>query len=297
MAELFLSHSSSDVDAVRRLRRHLEAGGYSCWMAPDDVSSAESWAQQIVDAIQNARVTVVLLSERSIASEHVAREVGLAVQAGKPVLPVRLERVMLSGTLAYLLHLTQWVDAFPGTIDSHINDIGGRVADLVGARSHEAPFQAAAPRPPSDRPSARSETRRDAAPRSSLGIVAGGLAVATGSVLPWMEATAGPVVRSWNGIDREGVGAITLVLGVILVVLGIVSAARGSRVAAVLALIVAVVAGLMGAVEAIHQRDLDVLQEGVSLSLGFGLPVLIGGAAVAGLAAAVALVRGRPSFG
>ena len=41
-----------------------------------------------------------MLSERSIESDHVSREVGLAVQAGKPVLPVRIERVMLTGSLA-----------------------------------------------------------------------------------------------------------------------------------------------------------------------------------------------------
>ncbi len=128
----------------------------------------------------------------------------------------------------------------------------------------------------------------------ALGIVTGGVAVAVASVLPWATETAGPVTRSLNGLDREGVGLITGVLGVLLVGLGLLALGRRSRMPALLAFLAAVVAGLMGVAEALHQRDLDVLQEGVSVSLGFGLVVLVAGASVAGLGATAALLARRP---
>jgi hypothetical protein len=303
MADLFLSHSSSDVDAVRRLRHRMEAGGVSCWMAPDDVSSAGSWAQQIVEAVQGSRVTLVVLSARSVASEHVAREVGLAVQAGRPVLPVRIEPVALSGTLAYLLHLTQWVDAFPGSVDDHIAAIGTRVEELLrqpglsptaGPASPPPPPPAAAasPRPvptPAVAPAVRTSGRSMALPGAVVTV--GGIAITIATLLPWATADAGPITFSLNGIDREGVGLITGVLGLLLVGLGIVIA-RGSRVAGVVALVGALVAGAMGGAEIVRQGQLGIAGDGPRLAVGIGLWLLIGGAIVAGLAAAVSLVRG-----
>ncbi len=58
-----------------------------------------------------------------------------------------------------------------------------------------------------------------------------------------------------------------------------------------LALIVAVVAALTGVAETLHQRGQDVDIEGLSLSIGYGLPVMIGGAVVAALTAGLALAR------
>ncbi len=229
--DLFLSHSSSDVDAVRRLRVYLEAGGYSCWMAPDDVSSSRPWAEQIVDAIRTSRAMVVVLSERSIGSEHVSREVGLAVQAGRAA-----------------------------------------SRDQAGPR---------------------------AAGGSSLvaraGVVGGGVMVAVGSVLPWSTLSIGGDASSVSGIDREGVGLITAVLGIGLVVLGLlglVASGGRARVVGFLVIVVSVLAGLMGIAEALHQRELDVAAEGVTMSLGVGLFMLVAGAAIAGLSG-VALAVGR----
>jgi non-specific serine/threonine protein kinase len=82
-------------------------------MAPDDIAGHESWPRQIVGAITRSSVMIVLLSTEALDSEHVGREVNLAMEQGKPVLPVRISDVKMTGTLAYLLSLLQWIDAFP----------------------------------------------------------------------------------------------------------------------------------------------------------------------------------------
>lgn len=131
MSDLFLSHSSADVTIARELRIRLEASGYSCFTAPDDVTGRGSWTEQIVEAIDRCRVLVVLISHNALRSQHVSKEVGLAVERSKPLLPVRVEDVLLTGSLAYLLHLVQWVDAFPGRIDLYADLVRQRVEAIL----------------------------------------------------------------------------------------------------------------------------------------------------------------------
>ncbi len=133
--DVFISYGSDDVALAREMRSHLEEGGYRCWMAPDDVSGPKTWAEQIVDAISSCKVALVLISSVANASNHVSKEVELALEHGKAVLPVRIEDVAPSGALRYLLSLAQWVDAFPGPLGPHAEEVRRRVAAIVGGDS------------------------------------------------------------------------------------------------------------------------------------------------------------------
>jgi nitrous oxidase accessory protein NosD len=129
--DVFISYGHADLAIAREMRTHLEAGGYRCWLAPDDVTGPTTWADQIVKAIRDCRVLLVLVSSDANGSDHVSKEVDLAVEYGKPQLPVRIEDFTPSGTLRYLLGLAQWVDAFPGPIEPHTDAVIRRLATLV----------------------------------------------------------------------------------------------------------------------------------------------------------------------
>ena len=128
MADLFISHSTEDIDWARELRRQLDGAGYTCWMAPDDVNGPVPWAEQIRMAIETCRVMLVVISRTANASNHVAKEVAVALELGKPMVPIRTEDVSPTGSLNYLLQLVQWIDAFPGSIADHVPRIRRAVA-------------------------------------------------------------------------------------------------------------------------------------------------------------------------
>ena len=128
VSRAFISHAHADIDQARRLKAALSVDGISGWLAPDDIVGHESWAGELAAEIGRCDSFVVLVSTTTLASKHVEREVTLAVEHDKPVLPVLLERVSLTGPLAYLLSSRHWVEAVGGITQRAAEDILRRLS-------------------------------------------------------------------------------------------------------------------------------------------------------------------------
>jgi predicted ATPase len=130
LQQVFLSYSSKDAESAARLKAALSERGCSIWMAPDDVLGGESWVDQILSALSTSSAVVVLVSEHSMSSQHVAREVSIAIDGNKSVVPVRITSTPLTGPLNYLLHLSQWIDASGGHVEDSADRIVARLGNL-----------------------------------------------------------------------------------------------------------------------------------------------------------------------
>lgn len=117
--DIFISYSQPDRDCAYDMTRHLEASGFTVWIAPRDVSPAAEWAEEIIDAISAARVMVLVFSASSNTSPQVRREVERAVHRRVSVLPFRVEDVLPSSSLEYFLASQHWLDAFPPPLEPH----------------------------------------------------------------------------------------------------------------------------------------------------------------------------------
>lgn len=117
--EVFVSYSQPDRDCAFELTAHLEANGLEVWIAPRDVSPSADWAEEIIAAIANARVMVLVFSASSNDSPQVRREVERAVHKKVRILPFRIEEVVPSGSLEYFLSTQHWLDAFPPPREQH----------------------------------------------------------------------------------------------------------------------------------------------------------------------------------
>lgn len=122
--EIFISYSQPDRECAFELVTQLEAGGIRCWIAPRDITPGADWAADIIRAIGNARVMVLVFSASSNTSPQVRREVERAVHKHVSILPFRIEEVLPSESLEYFLSAQHWLDAFPPPREPHYRRLG-----------------------------------------------------------------------------------------------------------------------------------------------------------------------------
>ncbi len=117
--DIFVSYSQPDRDCALELTQHVEAEGFSVWIAPRDVSPGADWAAEIIEALSGARVMVLVFSASTNDSPQVRREVERAVHKQLPILPFRIEDTLPSRSLEYFLSAEHWLDAFPPPREPH----------------------------------------------------------------------------------------------------------------------------------------------------------------------------------
>jgi TolB-like protein len=103
MAELFLSYSKSDRSQALELVDELRARGFSVWVDQGGIEGAKNWSAEIVEGINACSTFILLISPHSVASRNVAKEVHLASEKRKNILPVVIEKVALPTNFEYSL--------------------------------------------------------------------------------------------------------------------------------------------------------------------------------------------------
>jgi hypothetical protein len=122
MAAIFVSYATKDQAAADRVVSGLEQCGLSCWICSRDIKPGADYQASIVQALQQAEVVLLLLSQAANESVEVPKEMSLAGSLRKPVIPARIENVGPSGALAYQATHAQYVDLFRG-FDAKLQDL------------------------------------------------------------------------------------------------------------------------------------------------------------------------------
>jgi hypothetical protein len=103
-AEVFISYAQDeDHAAALALADRVEGVGATVWIAERSIDGAQNYADEIVAAIDACKVVVALCSRASLQSRHVAVELSLAFEAGRPRLPLMLDPTPLPGQVRYWL--------------------------------------------------------------------------------------------------------------------------------------------------------------------------------------------------
>lgn len=89
--QVFISYSHSDTDFAGKLTKRLEQAGYEVWFDHTDIQTGTHWDDEIVKGLNSSEVFLVLLSNKSTASQNVKDEIGYALDHDKQILPILLE--------------------------------------------------------------------------------------------------------------------------------------------------------------------------------------------------------------
>ena len=129
--QVFISYASEDSAAAQAVCGALENSGIRCWIAPRDIAAGTNYPAAIVDAVESATALVLILTKDAGASRNVQSEVEQAFQAGKGLLPFRLNAAAMPASLDYFLSPTQWLDAPEGCTPANLKRLVDATAQVL----------------------------------------------------------------------------------------------------------------------------------------------------------------------
>ena len=121
--EVFVSYSREDNDKVLALTAKLRAAGVPLWMDVRSIDGAAMWGEEIVNALDKAKVLLLMVSESAVHSHNVTKEVLLASERKGHILPVDLELTQIPPGLKYPLAGIQHIEYYHGNPDEHLQAI------------------------------------------------------------------------------------------------------------------------------------------------------------------------------
>ena len=143
-AEVFISYASQDRERIIDLVKRLDAAGVSVWIDQMSIEGATMWSQEIVAAIRSCKVLILAISENSADSENVVKEVALASEGRKRILPVYLASAEIPESMAYQLAGIQRVEFFEGAEEAGLQSMIRALAKLGVIVSEAASEEASA---------------------------------------------------------------------------------------------------------------------------------------------------------
>jgi O-acetyl-ADP-ribose deacetylase (regulator of RNase III) len=89
--DVFISYSRKDSNTVLDIYEALETKGISCWIDKAGISGGKQWKEVIDNAISVAKVVLFFSSEESNKSTNVLKEINLAADMNKSIIPIKLD--------------------------------------------------------------------------------------------------------------------------------------------------------------------------------------------------------------
>ena len=89
--EVFVSYSNQDYERAMPLVERLRSAGIAVWIDEGGIDAATLWSESIVEAIAECHVLIMMVSSHSTDSHNVVKEVMIASESKKTILPIYLE--------------------------------------------------------------------------------------------------------------------------------------------------------------------------------------------------------------
>jgi hypothetical protein len=132
--DVYISYSHVDKAAADAACATLERAGIRCWIAPRDITPGDEWSAAIIKAIDQCRAMVLIFSQNANTSRQIRREVERAITVGIPLVPVRIEDVVPTESLAYFMGTVHWLDAMTPPFENHLVKLADSLKAMLQAR-------------------------------------------------------------------------------------------------------------------------------------------------------------------
>ncbi len=107
---VFISYNTQSIEKANLVRKLLTEKGISCWMAPYSIPAGEEYIMVINDAIDNCACLLLILTDAAQNSKYVEREVWLALEDNKTIIPMQIDNMTLGSSLKFIIGNLQIIE-------------------------------------------------------------------------------------------------------------------------------------------------------------------------------------------
>ncbi len=136
MHDVFISYKAEEFGQADTLRAALAVAGISCWMAPNSIPHGSNYAIEIDKAISDCEVLVLILSSKAQDSIWIPKEIDLALNYGKIVIPFAIENCPLRGAFKFYLTNVQRLNAYEDS-QSATDELIRMIEGLIGPKTEK----------------------------------------------------------------------------------------------------------------------------------------------------------------
>lgn len=116
---VFISYSTKDSSIAAKTKEILENSGINCWIAPWSIGAGSDYASEIPKALNGCSAMVLLLSKASQESKWVPKEIGIAIENSKIIIPFQIDNEIISDSFNFYLTNSQRIAAFNRMNDAY----------------------------------------------------------------------------------------------------------------------------------------------------------------------------------
>ena len=121
--EVFISYSRDNSEEIFPIVDRLRSFGLNIWIDQEGIHGAKLWSQEIVNAIEDSKVFILFASVTAFESKNVTKELALASESDKHILPVFLEDAKIPAAMKYQLAGIQHLVHKPGDPEATVQNI------------------------------------------------------------------------------------------------------------------------------------------------------------------------------
>jgi len=111
--DVFISYSRKDAIVVEQICSLFKKNDISYWIDKQDIYAGGEFLGDIVQAIRKCRITLFISSAHSNNSVYTAKEVAMAFNEGKYIIPYKIDTSTFNKNLELVLCDLNWVEAIP----------------------------------------------------------------------------------------------------------------------------------------------------------------------------------------
>lgn len=138
--DVFISYSRQDSEVAMQICKAFDQNDISYWIDREGVVGGQSFAERIVPAIKNSKITVFISSESSNQSPYTVKEIVIAFNNSKHIIPFRIQNISFADRLEFFLCDLSWINAYENLQD-RIDDLVTSILRILGSGQKKEDFR------------------------------------------------------------------------------------------------------------------------------------------------------------